>query len=210
MLRPGGGPPENLATVFSDDFANDESGWQSFGDEYGYRDGKYFMRTDNYSETVSRWVPKDDVKTFPDPILATVTATVTEGSPDARYGLLCRANNDRNTIYQYLFLIRNDGKGAVLRKTNGAQGSKELAVTDSVPGFSGDGGNKLQIGCAGQDGGKRVRLRLWVNGEQVIDVTDTDQPLDNGWVGMEVQRGGNKAQQVNAQFDDFDMSKVLD
>ena len=58
--------------------------------------------------------------------------------------------------------------------------------------------------------GEKIRLRLWVNGKQVIDATDADQPLGNGRVGLEVQRGGNKAQPVNVEFDDFDMSKILD
>ncbi|TDC39571.1 serine/threonine protein kinase, partial [Actinomadura sp. KC345] len=208
VLRPGG-PPENLATVFSDDFSNDDSGWDAFGDDYGYRDGTYRMQTSGSTASVSRWVPKEDVKTFPDPVLVTVTTSVAEGPADARYGLLCRANNNQDTIYQYLFMVRKDGKGAVLRKTNGEQGSKELAAPDSVPGFSDDGPNTLQIGCESADGGKEVRLRLWVNGDQVIDVTDTDQPLDNGWTGMELQRGGNPAQVAAVQFDDFDMSKIL-
>ena len=208
VLR-GGGPPGDLATVFSDDFSNDDSGWESFGEDYGYRDGKYFMQTSESTGSVSEWVPKEDVKAFPDPVLATVTADVTRGPADAQYGLLCRGNENQGTVSQYLFMVRNDGKGALLRKSGGDQGSKELAAPDSVPGFSDTGANKLQIACEGQDGGKEVRLRLWVNGEQVIDVTDADKPLGNGWVGMEAHRGGNEAQGVSVEFDDFDMSKIL-
>ncbi|RFS83123.1 serine/threonine protein kinase [Actinomadura spongiicola] len=210
VLRSDGPPEENLATTFSDDFANDQSGWDSFVNDYGYRDGKYWMKTSRFTTSIARWVPKKDVNAFPDPVLATVTANVTEGPADARFGMLCRGNNNKSVITQYLFLVRADGKGAVLRKVNGDRGSKELAAPDSVPGFDAGGVHKIQIACAGQDDGKRVRLRLWVNGEQVIDVTDTDQPLGNGWVGMEIQQGGNQAQPVNVEFDDFDMSKILD
>ncbi|XRQ12437.1 serine/threonine-protein kinase [Actinomadura welshii] len=206
VLRPGG-PPEDLAPAFSDDFSNADSGWESFGEDYGYRDGRYYMRTDDHNAKVIRWVPKDDVESFPDPLLGTVTATVAEGPADAQYGLMCRA--DEEGARRYEFLVRNDGKGAVLRKLDGDRGSRELAAPDSVPGFSGEGPNRLQIGCEGQDGGKAVRLRLWVNGDQVIDMTDTDRPLPNGWVGMTAQRGGNKAQAVEVLFDDFDMSKIL-
>ncbi|GAA4232998.1 hypothetical protein GCM10022254_34390 [Actinomadura meridiana] len=206
VLRPDG-PPDNLATTFSDDFSNDDSGWGNIGTDYGYRDGKYWMQTATYTASVTRWVPKENVNAFPDPVLATVTVNVTQGPDDALFGLLCRGNNQNSKISQYLFMVRNDGKGAVLRKTNGDQGIKELAAPDSVPGYSDKGPNKLQIACEGK-GGKQVRLRLWVNGKQVIDTTDSDQPLGNGWVGMEVDRGGNEAQQVSAQFDDFDMSKI--
>ncbi|MGH3242588.1 MAG: hypothetical protein ACRDNL_19590, partial [Spirillospora sp.] len=209
LLRPDG-PPGNLASTFSDDFSNDDSGWQSFGDEYSYRDGKYWMQTSESTASVNKWVPKDDVNAFPDPVLATVTATVAQGPEDARFGLMCRGNESNNTdkASEYRFLVRKDGKGALLRKRNGAQGIKELAAPDSVPGFSAKGPNKIQIACEGQDGGKRVRLRLWVNGDQVIDETDADQPLANGWIGMAIERGGNPAQPVSAQFDDFDMSKI--
>ncbi|MFI0411218.1 serine/threonine-protein kinase [Actinomadura sp. 3N508] len=203
-----GGPPDNLATTFSDDFSNDDSGWESFGDDYRYRDGKYWMQTSESTGSVARWVPQDDVKTIPDKVLATVTVEVAQGPPDAMFGMLCRANNNNSTLTQYMFLIRNDGKGAVLRKVNGSQGNKELAAPDSVPGYSPKDTNKIQIACEGRNGGKEVRLRLWVNGDQVIDETDADQPLGNGWIGLELQRGGNPAQPVSARFDDFDMSKI--
>ncbi|TDD25164.1 serine/threonine protein kinase [Actinomadura sp. KC06] len=203
-----GGPPDNLATTFSDDFSNDDSGWESFGDEYGYRDGKFWMQTSNSTTSVGRWVPTEDVKSIPEQVLTTVTADVAQGPPDAVFGMMCRANNTDSKVTQYLFLIRNDGKGAVLRKVSGNQGQKELAAPDSVPGFSAKGSNKVQIACEGRNGGKEVRLRLWVNGDQVIDETDADQPLGNGWTGLAAQAGGNPAQPVSVQFDDFDMSKI--
>ncbi|HEY8481453.1 MAG TPA: serine/threonine-protein kinase [Spirillospora sp.] len=207
VLR-SGGPPDNLAPVFSDDFSNAESGWQSFDEQYGYRDGQYFLRTTEFNETVIRWVPKDNVESFPDPLLATVTTKVTEGSPDAQYGMMCRSVDDGEQRYD--FLIRNDGKGAVVRKVDGDRGNRELKATDSVSGFSEEGPNKLQIGCESQDDGKTVRLRLWVNGKEVIDVTDKEQPIGNGKVGLAAVRGGNKTQMVTVMFDDFDMSKILD
>ncbi|TDC60684.1 serine/threonine protein kinase [Actinomadura sp. GC306] len=207
-LRPTGGPPGGLAPVFSDDFANDKSGWRGFGDDYGYSGGKYFMQSSSLHSTVVRWVPKDDVSSFPDPVLATVTAGLTEGPADAQYGLMCRGGEEDDRRYE--FLIRNDGKGAVLRRRDGDKGAKELAAPDTVPGYSDGDKNKLQIACEGRDGGKAVRLRLWVNGEQVIDATDTDQALPNGRVGLIAQQGGNEAQRIRAEYDDFDMSKILD
>ncbi|NED49647.1 hypothetical protein G3I24_01805, partial [Micromonospora aurantiaca] len=120
---------------------------------------------------------------------------------DSAFGLICRGNEDAKK--QYVFLVRHDGKGAVLRKINGDVGTKDLAVPDSVPGFDSDGPNKVQIACEGQEeDGPKVRLRLWVNGEKVIDEVDTDQPLPNGWVGLQTERGGNKAEQIVADFDD--------
>ncbi|MFG2247275.1 serine/threonine-protein kinase [Spirillospora sp. NPDC048823] len=203
------GPPDNLATAFSDAFSNSDSGWGDIYDkQYGYAAGKYRMQTNGSSGEVARWVPKDKVEDIPDPMLATVTVAVDQGSPDSMFGMLCRANDDGKK--QYLFLVRNDGKGAVLRKFNGDLGTKDLANPDSVPGFDPDSPTTVQIACEGQGkDGAEVRLRLWVNGEQVIDRTDTDQPLPNGWVGLQIIRGGNAAEQIVADFDDFDMSKIL-
>jgi hypothetical protein len=204
------GPPENLATSFADDFSSTASGWggSDFTSQYGYKDGRYRLETTGSDGLRDRWVPKEKAEQMPDRILVTANVTVVQGSPDGRYGLTCRANNDGET--QYGFFVRRDGKGALLRKTAGAQGIKELDNVDSVPGLDDKGTNKLQIACEPDKEGKEVRLRLWANGEQVIDQTDTDRPLGHGWAGIAVERGGNAAQQIVADFDDFDLSKILD
>ncbi|MEV0660597.1 serine/threonine-protein kinase [Actinomadura luteofluorescens] len=202
VLRPDG-PPDNLATTFSDEFSSDSSGWGTFVDQYTYTNGAYRIQTQGSTGTVGRDVPKDEFA--PDPMLATVSAKVAEGSADSQYGLYCRSAADN----YYMFLVRNDGKGAVLRKATKDRGTKELGNPDSVPGYSEGESNKLQIACESGDDGKQVRLRLWVNGHRVIDATDTDQPLGNGKAGLEVFRGGNAAQQIIVDFDDFDLSKIL-
>jgi hypothetical protein len=203
-LRPDG-PPDDLATTFSDDFSSDSSGWGSFTGQYTYTNGAYRLQTEGSTGSTGRDVPKDEFA--PDPMLATVGARVAQGSPDGRYGLTCRSSDNGNN--EYSFLIRNDGKGAVLRKVTKDRGTKELDNPDSVPGFTEGESNQLQIACESGDGGKQVRLRLWVNGHQVIDATDTDQPLGNGKAGLQVERGGNAAQQIIVDFDDFDLSKIL-
>ncbi|WP_339154770.1 serine/threonine-protein kinase [Actinomadura luteofluorescens] len=201
-LRPDG-PPDDLATTFSDEFSSDSSGWGSFSEQYSYTNGAYRIQTYGTMGTMGRDVPKDDFA--PDPMLATVSAKVAEGSPDGMYGLYCRSADDN----YYMFLVRNDGKGAVLRKATKDRGTKELDNPDSVSGYSEGESNKLQIACESGDDGKQVRLRLWVNGHLAIDTTDTDQPLGNGKAGLEVIRGGNAAQQIIVDFDDFDLSKIL-
>ncbi|SFO87990.1 serine/threonine protein kinase [Actinomadura madurae] len=207
VLRSDGPPDDNLATAFADDFSDSNSGWgDSILDEYDYVNGKYQLKTSGTTGSISRTVPKDKVEDFPDPMLVTVTASA-EGPADGRFGVECRMNEAGKK--KYVFLLRNDGKGAVLRKVNGDLGTKELASPDSVPGFEANGQNRLQVACEGQEkDGPKVRLRLWVNGDKVIDETDTDQPLPNGKVALTGERGGNAAQQITVRFDDFDMSKI--
>ncbi|WP_199747632.1 serine/threonine-protein kinase [Actinomadura sp. WAC 06369] len=144
---------------------------------------------------------------IPDPLLATVTVAVREGPADARFGMTCRSNDEG--ARQYVFLVRNDGQGALLRKVDGDRGTKDLAAVDSSGGWDEEGPNEVQIACEGKDDGESVRLRLWVNGDRVIDETDAEQPLPNGRVGLRIERGGNQAEDVTAEFDDFDMSKIL-
>ncbi|GAA4372767.1 serine/threonine-protein kinase [Actinomadura sp. NPDC048032] len=204
VLRPDG-PPGNVATTFSDDFSDDGSGWGTFSGQYGYVNGGYRLESQGSTGGVRRDVPKDDFA--PDPMLATVTTRVAQGSPDGMYGLTCRMTEDGAS--EYMFLVRNDGKGAVLRKLTKDRGTKELDSPDSVAGLSEGESNKLQIACESGDDGKQVRLRLWVNGHRVIDATDTDQPLGNGKAGLQVERGGNAAQQIIVDFDDFDLSEIL-
>ncbi|GAA3927710.1 hypothetical protein GCM10023085_06130 [Actinomadura viridis] len=208
------GPPEKVATEFADDFSNTDSGWgggSAYTGRYGYKDGKYRLETTSVDQTQARRVPRDSAGQMPERMLVAATVTVSQGAPDSRYGLHCRASTGESNInFEYTFLVRNDGKGAVLRKQAGNQGTKELASADSVRGFEEEGSNRLQIACEPQDDGKEVRLRLWVNGKQVIDETDTDRPLNHGWAGLTVERGGNAAQQIVADFDDFDLSKILD
>ncbi|MFV2173407.1 serine/threonine-protein kinase [Actinomadura sp. LOL_016] len=205
----GGGPPEKLAPAFSDDFSSDASGWYTFGDQALYQDGRYRMKTSGSTGALAAKVPKDEIGDFPEQVLSSVTVTATEGPPDAQYGLLCRSSEDG--VKQYMFMIRVDGKGAVLRKANGDLGTKELATVDSVAGFDDEGVNEVQAACEVQDDDeKSVWLRLWVNGEQVFDETDSTQALPNGKVGLQVMRGGNQAQEIGVEFDDFDMSKILE
>ncbi|MFC5746942.1 serine/threonine-protein kinase [Actinomadura rugatobispora] len=201
------GPPEQVATEFADDFSNEGSGWGDFTGQYDYKDGRYRLETNSLDQSRERWVPKEKAEQLPQRMLVSATTAVVAGGPDSRYGLTCRGNE--STSSQYGFLIRNDGKGALLRKKAGDQGTKELDNVDTVPGFKEKGANRLQIACEPGEGGKDIRLRLWVNGEQVIDYTDADRPLPHGWAGLFIERGGNAAQRTAVDFDDFDLSKIL-
>ncbi|MGI5164417.1 protein kinase domain-containing protein [Spirillospora sp. CA-253888] len=212
----GGGPPSNTASVFDDDFSTTNSGWH--GGEFnaslkdsGYVGGKYRVQTDG-ENTALRWRFAPVKSEMPKRALIGATVTPAQVAPDGQYGLLCMATDESDDKKEraYVFLVRNDGKGATLRKWSGEQGTKELATPDSVPGFEAGKPNKLQIACESEDGGKTARLRLWVNGDRVLDETDKDGPLTGSSVGVLVNRGGNAAQEVVADFDDYGVAKIND
>jgi hypothetical protein len=208
LLSGSDGPPDKLATVFSDTFQSDQSGWGggSFISQYGYKGGKYELETDSVTSARGRWSPKDG-KEMPTRALVTAMIVMPAGPDDAMSGLSCRSNEDGKS--QYVFKVRKDGKGALLVKSAGDQGTKNLAAPDTAPGYKKDKANKVQIACEEQDKGKKVRLRLWVNGEQVLDKTDADQPLANGKAGLDVTAGGNASVKAVADFDDFDISRIV-
>ncbi|RFU38360.1 serine/threonine protein kinase [Actinomadura logoneensis] len=206
LLSPDG-PPSNTASVFSDDFSNDRSGWESMGSSYGYDKGLYWISTDGSS---IRWRVAPKNGEVPERALVTTTLKFDGGPDDASAGVFCRMHDDFDDSKDafYAFLLRKDGKGLVVRKVGGALGTKELATTGSVSGYKKNGTNKVQAACEQQDGGKKVRLRLWVNGSQAADTADADRPLANGGAGALVAAGGNRSVAVVGDFDDFDISEI--
>jgi hypothetical protein len=46
-------------------------------------------------------------------------------------------------------------------------------------------------------------VAFWVNGEQAARAADTDRPLLSGAVGLLVATGGEDAEAIEAEFDDF-------
>ncbi|MEV4253726.1 serine/threonine-protein kinase [Spirillospora sp. NPDC049652] len=206
LLSPDG-PPSKTASVYSDDFSNSRSGWDSMGSWYGYDKNLYWVSTDGSS---LRWRAAPKNGQVPERALVTTTLKFDGGPDDASAGVVCRLHDEMDDSKDalYAFLLRKDGKGLVVRKVGGPLGTKELATSGSVSGFKKNGTNKLQAACEQQDGGKKIRLRLWVNGSQAADTTDADRPLANGGAGVMVSAGGNTSVRVVGDFDDFDLSEI--
>ncbi|GAA4149752.1 serine/threonine-protein kinase [Actinomadura keratinilytica] len=204
----GDSPPDNTAPVFSDDFSNTQSGWAggTYVSGEGYLNSQYRMDTDDWKK---KRAPKE--KDVPGRLLVGVTSTSVEAQPDAELGLYCRdAGNDTNKDTGYWFLVRADGKGALMRKVSPDQGSKQLTEKDSAAGWKPGERNRLQIACEEQDEGKKVHLRLWINGKPALEYTDDAAPLPNGVAGLVIRRGGNAAQKITTDWDDFEMDEIRD
>ena len=67
--------------------------------------------------------------------------------------------------------------------------------------------NDLQAVCTGAAGPEAVHLELWVNGEKVLETTDTDSPLPTGGVGLAVTTHRTTRASV-AEFDNFVVEQV--
>jgi protein kinase-like protein len=208
LLRGSGGPPSKTTTVFADDFSNTNSGWSgsTWISGSGYFQGGY--RIDAGSPSAQEWEHAPVDGNLPDRLLVSTDATVKAGPPYGQIGLYCRGNGETGSdSASYNFLVRADGRGVLIRKQAGQRGSKELASKSSAAGFSPGKKNRLQVAC--EQDGKKVHLRLWLNGKVAAEASDGDGPLPNGAAGLmaELDNGGSGGN-VQTFFDNFDLSSI--
>ncbi|MDL4818234.1 serine/threonine-protein kinase [Actinomadura opuntiae] len=210
---PDTGPSGDVTRVWGDDFTDTNGGWpgglnHTAGEEKGsgYGSGDYLVDS---GTTDANWVPAPlDIAKIP--ARALVTVKVSGQGPPGKgwYGVDCRAVADTPgmTGRRYAFTVREDGRRAVLTKASPEQGVQELA--ESGPIRSLKQANKVQITCEDENGGRKVRLRLWVNGHRLIDATDARGPLGPGRIGLEAAPGGGDVPAMSAAFDDLAVCEI--
>jgi serine/threonine protein kinase len=204
---PGGsdGPPTGTASVYGDDFSNNGSGWDggTFFSGDGYLNGKYRMETDTMTQV--RYVSPPSKATLPTRLLIKATVDFVAGPAYGQAGVYCRSGDSSG----YEFRVRHDGKGVVLRKTGKTLGSKDLVTTADAPGLKAQGPNLLEMACEEQDQGRKIRLRLWLNGQSAADYTDTDSVVPNGGAGLLVSRdGGSDSDKVVVDYSNFELDRI--
>jgi serine/threonine protein kinase len=201
-------PPAKTSSIYDDDFSNSGSGWSgsTWISENGYYQGGYRIDAGNiYS---SRWEAAPYDQRVPERVLVTADARRLGGPDYGQFGVFCRGGDGTGedaTMYQ--FLVRTDGKGALIRKLAGKSGSKELVTKNGAPGFVKGRQNRLQAACEG--GGGKVRLRFWVNGHLAASATDADRPLPTGSAGLiSAQQNGGSAGDTQVLFDNFHLAAI--
>jgi serine/threonine protein kinase len=207
-MRGPGGPPSKTTTVFADDFSNTGSGWSGSStwiSGSGYTEGGYRIDAGGY--TAARWEGAPFKGNLPDRLLVSVDATAKAGPPYGQLAVYCRGRGTGSDTSSYDFLVRVDGQGVVIRKEAGERGSKELVRKSTAAGFDKGEKNRLQAAC--EQDGKRVRLRIWINGTLAAETSDADGPLPTGGAGLMARLdNGGTGGDVQALFDDFDLSSI--
>ncbi|MDX6742871.1 serine/threonine-protein kinase [Actinocorallia sp. A-T 12471] len=211
LVGSGKGVPDS-AEHWSDDFSGTSTGW---ADDYNklraYLGGGYQMKTAQRDLVVQSLAP---MKTeLPARTLLSVDLKA-QGSPGGKVGLVCLGPNT-SQVDGYQFLIRVDGKGAVLRRVvvgqDATASTKELAVlAEDVPGFDTGEKNRVQAACEVDAKAKSVRLRLWVDGEFVLEHRDEQSPLLTGQGGLIIIQDDWDNKGVVADFDNFEVGEVRD
>ncbi len=184
--------------IFRDDFSDPTSGWDVFESprEHGlYRDGTYvlgakagFHVTGDFNTSTQELSTLGDVR-------VEVTAHLL-GSPDALYGVVCRAATPDSYYY---FLIQGDGSYFIGEQAGESFEDFDSGVSPAVS--HGNALNRIAIECV--DGPEGVTLRLSVNDIAVNTVVDSDQPLRAGATGF---RAESRRADMEVAFDDFVVS----
>lgn len=201
-------PPTATTEFYGDDFGDTRTGWPG-GDYsstpgYGYSAGAYRIDAGSFVPLQVHEAPLRSP--IPERVLISAAMRVTSGPPYGQVGLWCRGSTDP-TGYQ--FLVRADGKEAVIRKVAKNAGRRELAKGPVTADYDPRGTNTVQIGCEKAPDGPAVRLRLWLNGDLVAEATDDNSPLATGRAGMVLsrERGGGGGL-LTAYFDNFTIDEV--
>ena len=107
------------------------------------------------------------------------------------YGILCRFDGAAGYV-----LTIGDGYASIEKWGN------YTMLADAQPQVDPYSTNKLQAVCTGGQGQEAVHLELWVNGEKVVEATDTDAPLPPAGIGLAVAVYKTKRASV-AEFDNL-------
>lgn len=180
--------------LFEDDFSSVLSGWDRTSDNNSstdYSDGGYEISI--YREDYTSWATTG--KFFTDTEIE-VEASFTVGGFDSVYGIICRHKDVDN---YYVMVIGSDGYYGIFKTIDGGDfilvGSEFMEYSDAI--LQGDQTNHLRAVC------DNSHLSLSVNGELLLEVSDTDLSL--GEVGLLAATG--ETSNVTVLYDNFIVRK---
>ncbi|MGB3905372.1 MAG: family 16 glycoside hydrolase, partial [Anaerolineae bacterium] len=177
-------PPSEPTLPFEDDFSDASSGWWTGSTDSGwvrYQDGELHILNYTAAEDVTRSVPR---RYFSDLIIE-VESRLVDGSDDNWQMLYCRYADTSN---YYALGFSADGYYAGGAKVDGvttllAESTPSEAINQGVGAT-----NVARLECVGN------RLRFFVNGTLLIDVTDSQ--LIGGDIGLQVASLGGEYSEV--------------
>ncbi|GII03575.1 serine/threonine-protein kinase [Planobispora takensis] len=222
LLRPGSADPVAEAggeLLFSDDFS-ERRGWDGYTfnpdapeGERTYRGheierGVFSLRADQSypSNAALSPVPLKDpgaISSAAPDVLIGVTARMSADSVGpGEFGLMCRWDEDIPQGYRFLL-----GLDGAARVTKAVQGIHRDLGSGQAAAPSADRPVRLQAAC--RSSGTGTRLTFWVDGTQVIDVTDPQAPVSStaqsGLIAQVKPSGGGP---LTVSFDDFALHRA--
>jgi hypothetical protein len=186
----------NKTVLFSDNFSDTSSGWDSYTSDDGT------VVTDYANEAYRIFVNKPKYFTWANPgqsfdgdVIITVDVTKTGGPEDNEFGLICRYK-DKNNFY--IFKTSSDGYAQIGKYSDGNFIGLSGDQLDQVSGLnSGTTTNHLRADCAGNT------LTLYANNNKLLTATDSE--LASGDVGL--YAGAFDTAGTDVLFDNFLVTK---
>ena len=163
---------DDSSVLFSDDFSDPSSGWNSYQGEEGvtdYDSGQYRIFVNQSRHDY--WAYPG--RSFTD-VRVEVDATKAGGPDDNDFGVICRYQDTENF---YAFLISSDGFYSIMKYSGGNSetlGADAMLATDVVN--QGSATNHIRADCVGDS------LSLYANGDRLHAVTDST--FSSGDVGL--------------------------
>jgi hypothetical protein len=184
-----GTAPDNNNVLFSDDFSNENSGWDRVSEtDYitNYENGIYRINV-NVADS-DYWA--NPGKNFKD-VRVEVDATKAQGPDDNDFGVLCRY---KSVDAFYFFLISSDGYYGIGKAVDGNRdliGQTELLFSEEIN--LGLDTNHIRADCVGSE------LSLYVNDTLIASASDSD--YTSGDVGL--MAGTFSTVGTDIHFDNF-------
>ncbi len=176
---PAGAP--SASVLLRDDFSSTVNGWQVVtGGSGGYGNGGYHISVPPTSD-VAIAVPGKARQLMsasaPQNLSIEVSGhSIKDPGQEDLYGIACR----QGSWGAYLFLLAD--QGVYLEKWLGPFNTKHDSPIIYLE-MKATATNQLRAVCTSK-GPRAVRLTFWVNGKQVADWTDTQNPFTYGTVGL--------------------------
>jgi hypothetical protein len=188
---PGGSTDSNV--LFQDDFSSTSSGWDQVsgpGSVTDYNNGVYRLYVNEANTDI--WA--NPGLSFTD-VRIEVDAAKIGGPDDNDFGVICRAED---VNHFYFFIISSDGYygiGKISGEDQELIGMERMETSDLIR--QGAAANTIRADCVGET------LTLYVNGEQLIQVTDSQ--FTSGDVGLIA--GSFSEPGTDIHFDNFKVLK---
>ncbi|HKZ44414.1 MAG TPA: hypothetical protein VJZ78_05195 [Anaerolineales bacterium] len=168
--------PAQADILFSDDFSDSNSGWDSYVADTkvtDYSNGSYRMFTSETQYDV--WA--NPYQNFTEPVRIEVDATKINGPDDNDFGIICDYQDDNQNFH--VGLISSDGYAVIAKMENLSWvylSSDTMQAVDSIK--QGAATNHIRFDC------NQGNLTLYVNGTQIASAFD--DTFIGGDVGLQV------------------------
>lgn len=183
-------PTSTGGVLFSDDFSNPSSGWETGDYDDGwveYQIGALHIEDSTYDDACTY----SDLSLYYSDLAIEVETWLVAGTDDNWHQVFCRCVDDDN---YYNFGISADGYYAISLWQNGVRSA--LSGSPTLSSYINEGWdvvNLMRVECEGNT------LRLYANGHLLSEVTDST--FSNGYVGLGVTSLAGSYSE--AAFDNF-------